>query len=542
VPNIVGIDIYGNASFGITSNVISGNATGVQMTSNSSLKPIGHVNGNYVGTDAAGVVAIPNGTGISAGGGLAVIGFNVISGNTGAGIDTNGPGARTQVLFNLIGVNAVQTAPLPNGNGIDLIGVSSVSDNAQAGILGNVIAGNAGNGITAAGQYHAVINNKIGVLNDGSAMTNGGYGVYAKAFDSRIQGNTIAHNGAAGVLVDAATTPPGAAGPAGQQVAVIDNSIFDNGGGGIVLVNGANGNVSPPIITSADSSGVSGTGCASCTIQLFTDAANQGRNFHGEVTANGSGIWHFPFPLAGRITATQSAFVLPLSWNSSAFTSHVVRAGLDADGDGFDDAADNCPGFYGPLTTNHDEIVVLSPLKDYNDITRANSDGMGDPCDPDDDNDGRSDIDEVGGTNCPPFSSTSDPLKPDTDGDNVLDGAECALGGFVGNPAYAPTNAQCGPSTDADGDGILGYREVCFYNTDPLNSNTDGDACSDGKEVASVNGNQSVDVIDLQQVASEAGSYSFPGSFVKVDFDVTKNGSIDVIDLAFVAAHAGPCP
>jgi hypothetical protein len=47
--------------------------------------------------------------------------------------------------------------------------------------------------------------------------------------------------------------------------------------------------------------------------------------------------------------------------------------------------------------------------------------------------------------------------------------------------ASRPTNAQCGSNTDADGDKLLAFREVCFYNTDPNVLNTDGDACNDGR-------------------------------------------------------------
>jgi hypothetical protein len=105
-----------------------------------------------------------------------------------------------------------------------------------------------------------------------------------------------------------------------------------------------------------------------------------------------------------------------------------------------------------------------------------------------------------------------------------------------------PTNAQCGANTDADGDKVLAFREVCFYNTNPAVANTDGDACNDGREAASVNAASSVDVIDLQQIASEAGAYTLPGSAVEANFDVTKNGTIDVIDLQQAAGLTGPCP
>jgi len=131
----------------------------------------------------------------------------------------------------------------------------------------------------------------------------------------------------------------------------------------------------------------------------------------------------------------------------------------------------------------------------------------------------------------------------------VRDGYE--LGGGRSGPgeqagaaglASRPTQAQCGATTDADGDKLVTFREVCFYGTDPNNANTDGDACRDGREVASINGNTAVDVIDLQQIASEAGAYTLPGSPVKVNFDITKDGNINVVDLQQSAAQNGSCP
>jgi hypothetical protein len=95
---------------------------------------------------------------------------------------------------------------------------------------------------------------------------------------------------------------------------------------------------------------------------------------------------------------------------------------------------------------------------------------------------------------------------------------------------------------DSDGDKLLTFREVCYYGTNPTVLNTDGDTCNDGREVASVNANTQVDVIDLQIVASEAGGYPLPASNTKGNFDITRNGTIDVLDLQVVASLSGACP
>ena len=56
----------------------------------------------------------------------------------------------------------------------------------------------------------------------------------------------------------------------------------------------------------------------------------------------------------------------------------------------------------------------------------------------------------------------TDPLDPDTDFDELEDGAEVALGTDPFNP-------------DTDGDGLEDGDEVFFFLTDPFNPDTDGD-------------------------------------------------------------------
>jgi hypothetical protein len=227
---------------------------------------------------------------------------------------------------------------------------------------------------------------------------------------------------------------------------------------------------------------------------------------------------------------------------------------VDTDGDGFADlaaslhsapanasaAVDNCPNVPNPGQLNNDgNLIDLSPPKAFDDSTLAMSDAMGNDCDPNDDNDGLTDVDEASGAACGGIV-TSATLR-DTDGDRLIDGAEC---GFLAlNPTVINGNpAACSVAGDPDGDGILSSRELCYYGTDPSLVNSDGDACNDGREMASVNAPTVVDVLDLAQVAGESGAYVSPGSSVKVNYDVTKNGSIDVIDLSQVAARAGICP
>jgi hypothetical protein len=239
------------------------------------------------------------------------------------------------------------------------------------------------------------------------------------------------------------------------------------------------------------------------------------------------------------------ASVLDTSSNeiySSATTgAYVGIAGRvrDADGDGVLDAADNCPFVANPSQANADaNFIDLSPPKAYDDLTLAMSDNLGNACDPDDDNDGRSDIDELTGAGC--NGHITDPLLRDTDGDRILDGAECALG--LDPTVINAAPAACSAAGDADGDGVLDAREFCYYGTSSSSADSDGDGCGDRREIASINGDLTVNSIDLGQISAEVGTYTSPGSAVKVNFDLTKDGAINVIDVNLAAAAAGACP
>ena len=85
---------------------------------------------------------------------------------------------------------------------------------------------------------------------------------------------------------------------------------------------------------------------------------------------------------------------------------------------------------------------------------------------------GQGDADGDGLTTDRELALGTDPLKPDTDGDKLLDGDE--VNTRLTNPLVA----------DSDGDGLLDGDEVLTYQTDPRNPDTDGDGLSDGLEIA----------------------------------------------------------
>jgi hypothetical protein len=219
----------------------------------------------------------------------------------------------------------------------------------------------------------------------------------------------------------------------------------------------------------------------------------------------------------------------------------------DDDNDTVTDLADNCIFTSNPLQENNDRnFVDHSPpfAQSVDDKTLVVSDGLGDVCDLDDDNDGLSDTTEGFGPCVTTFLPTN-PNGSDSDGDRFLDGAECALGTDPAAASSKPSLAACGPSSDADGDKIPTRNEVCFYNSNPNSSDTDGDAALDGAkdgcEVASFNGDRVVNSIDQGMLASGiAGAVAY-----HPNIDVNKDGIQNSIDQGIVASFivpAGQCP
>jgi hypothetical protein len=258
-----------------------------------------------------------------------------------------------------------------------------------------------------------------------------------------------------------------------------------------------------------------------------------------------------------------------IGWISFSDDAPVAYQVQTDDGDEIGGAEDNCPFDANLAQDNNDRnFIELGGFgKLYDDTTVPHSDEDGDPCDADDDNDGFTDEEEVelgpGGAHhdlCPTATGNTDPLLGDSDGDLVLDQAECRRGYDPANSLNTPPFLESGvPDTDADGlpdaleaeygtdpeladsdgDKMVDGVEFRAYNTDPLVANTDGDACNDAKEAASINADTNVNSIDLQQTAESFGPRTNP-LYIE-NMDVNKDGNINSLDLFFIAANFNPC-
>ena len=327
VGNLVGTDLTGTLPLGNGSgvvigagssnliggttasarNIISGNGAGVRVSGSDNA-----VEGNYIGTDISGTLAVGNSQGVTEAnenptasgtddtiGGTAKGAGNLISGNTGDGIAYSGyPFVLLGLVIqgNLIGLDKTGTVALANGgNGINLLASGILVGGSTKGAA-NVISANGQNGILAGfdgnGADDIIQGNLIGTdITGKNALGNAGDGIqfqYGATLEtvgglSPGVGNTIAFNSGDGV--DVLQSADGDS--------ILSNSIFSNaklgidlGGDGVTpnhpggpIAGEPNGFENYPVLTTAatfsGSIGIAGTlnsaADTSYTLQFFAN-------------------------------------------------------------------------------------------------------------------------------------------------------------------------------------------------------------------------------------------------------------------------------
>ena len=357
-------------------NLISGNGSnGLQLDSGSQL-----VQGNLIGTNAAGTAALANGShGIYVGGGTShAIGGssaaarNVISGNAGGGVFIFGGGSHT-LQGNYIGTSANGASALGNAGyyGVELYGTGSNQIGGTAAGAGNVISGQSGSGkggIYVASNSNTVQGNKIGSNAAGTAgLPNAGPGI--GIFVSSVVNNTIGGSAAGAANLLAYNVGNGvnitAASATGNLVS--RNSIHSNtdigidiAGGGRTANNGTKNNalgnaeMDTPVITSASLSGSTLTVAghvgsaagqatfASASIEVFKALADssgfgQGQTYLGSLTANASGNFSGTISVSG-VSSTDSVTATATDGsNSTSEFSANAALGYTVSGTVFED-------------------------------------------------------------------------------------------------------------------------------------------------------------------------------------------------------------
>ena len=244
VPNSLGIAIAGaTVAIGGTTaadrNLISGNSLeGVFLGAFTG----GTIQGNYIGTDVTGTVAVPNASGLvlQGGGGSGVLvggsgtTANLISGNTNNGIDVEGA-VDVTIQSNLIGTDINGTAAIPNGNA-GILGGGPGLVVGGVGSLGNLVSGN-GTGINLFADGMTIQGNFVGVDDSHDLPLPNGTGMLIQSTATPATPNIIgtATPGGPGANLIAYNLGRGITVMQGTRNTMRGNSIHDNGVLGISL-------------------------------------------------------------------------------------------------------------------------------------------------------------------------------------------------------------------------------------------------------------------------------------------------------------------
>ena len=234
---------------------------------------------------------------------------------------------------------------------------------------------------------------------------------------------------------------------------------------------------------------------------------------HGTVTGAGD---YTPGSVA-TLTATPAPGYLFASWTGDATgTANPLNLVMDSPKsvaatfgpDSNDDDNDGLTNYqelveYGTNPTKEDtdgdgakDKTDAFPL-DPAEALDTDRDGTGDNADPDDDNDGYSDEDEIN-------VHHTNPKRADSDGDGLTD------------PAEIQTHHTDPNIADNDNDGLNDGPEVLTHHTNPLVGDTDGDGFLDGYEVFT--GKLPLDPLDKPALVAEARTaieFTFPAAIGK---------------------------
>jgi hypothetical protein len=211
-------------------NVVSGNQdSGINLTgSDGNL-----IQGNYIGADVTGALALGNQAGVTVAGNNNTIGGsesgagNIISGNRVNGIDVNGAGNIIQ--GNYIGTDITGTHALANSSGVSLNGASNTLIGGLSSRQGNLISGNQADAVSISnGSGNQIEGNYLGVDASGAHALGNTRGLIVRSSGNNILGNVISGNRSNGMELDL---------PGGDNNAVQGNYIGTDATGSVALAN-----------------------------------------------------------------------------------------------------------------------------------------------------------------------------------------------------------------------------------------------------------------------------------------------------------------
>ncbi len=332
--NHIGISTY---NIGTNNNYIQNNIVGLDPTGTQRRGTVSH--GIDINTGTQGTII--GGTGFEE--------RNVSSGNFQEGVEIshNPFTLYNKVIGNYIGTdltgNAAPAYAQDGQWGVHLEGYPNCGtgtcplDAGNNTVTNNVIVNTGHGGIMVDKGVHdsVIANNRIGVTLDGTPAGNALFGINVNAGSVRITigpGNEIANNDN-GIQIEAdGVEPPDPTETITNQITITQNSIHDNGTGGIAalgidlapfgvtntagnsdaLVNDA---MLAPTLSNAQPAYVDATTCAGCTVELFVadrgaGQTGSGKTFLTSAVADASGVVRVFVPAAGQgqvVTATATS-------------------------------------------------------------------------------------------------------------------------------------------------------------------------------------------------------------------------------------------
>lgn len=358
-------------------NIISGNTrTGVDLMFGSCAW--NEVIGNYIGTDITGSTAIPNGFSgvvVEMGarnnriGGSTEAERNIISGNTHMGIIlSDSQSVQNSITGNYIGTNAAGTAAIPNGGGILVFGPGFNRIGGSQPGEGNLISGNREKGISIGGitaQDVVMLGNRIGtdVLGNptlGNSMSGvffyegvrhnllGGTGEsqrniirgnyngveidQAGTRHNMIVGNLLGNSSSGGICIsgfaehnyavrnDITANATGIIVRQGSFNTLRANAVTGNYVTGIRLDDGGNAMIPAPEITTCGKGLVFGSAKPGSLVDIFSDMGSQGAIYEGSTKTDLLG--YFAFCRRGVMSGPNvTATVTDHRGNSSGFSA-----------------------------------------------------------------------------------------------------------------------------------------------------------------------------------------------------------------------------
>jgi len=346
--NTYGVRIdSGSTNNTIRGNVISGNSdSGVAIVGSGANS--NRILGNYIGTNRNATSAVGNAYGVWIKDGEHTFigseegsGYNIICGNTRGVLLENA--SYTKIKGNYIGTNNNYASNLGNSEEGIYAQNSSFLEIGEYGGNFNVIGNNGLSAIGIKNGYNDdIVNNFVGT--DPSGTKDLGNRLVGLGIESSTQElvalNTIAYNGKEMFY---SLWPPGIVilgSSSGRGTWITQNSIYENGGFGILLYNGGNQNIAAPIINRAVVSGgntlVSGTSSTlGGWIEIFRtngpdpSGSGEGKVYLGSTEVDSTGRWNFTYPsdLSGSyLTAT----VTDANWHTSMFSQNCLVTTLTA--------------------------------------------------------------------------------------------------------------------------------------------------------------------------------------------------------------------